>query len=714
MSASCCAAWFHGTRLLAPLLAALFLALPGLAQDAAPPPPAQVHALLDLLADPTVRTWIEQQRAGAPPAVKPSVDEVGAESARLAAALDRIRASLRATAAALPGLPDELALAFGILRLEFEEEGLSRVLLLIAGFALLGFVAEWLLVRACADIRRWLTELSLDSVRNRLIGTGTRLGFAIARVAAFAAGSLGFFLALSWPPLLREVVVGYLAAFLVVRLAAALGVFLFAPPLAVFRDVERYRVVPMDTAAAWFWQRRLVNLAAVIAFGWVTIDLLTTLGVSPEGRGLVANAFGLSLLGLLIEAAWRRPDSDAPSRRLGRRSANGVLTATLALLWLLWAANAVGLFALFALLAALPPFLAATRRSVAHILRPTDGAGAPAIAIASVERGLRVAILIGAAVLLARAWNLDLGSLAGQDTALSRLLAGAMKALIIVLIADFGWQVLKTMIDHRLGAVAITEGAADSEEAKRGQRLRTLLPILRNIAFVVLVVIVALTALSSLGIEIGPLIAGAGVVGVAVGFGAQTLVKDVISGMFYLLDDAFRVGEYIESGSYKGTVESFSLRSVKLRHHRGPLTTVPFGELGAVQNMSRDWVINKLSIGVTYDTDIDKVKPIIKKIGKALAAEPEFAPYILEPLKMQGVEKFGDFAIEIRLKMMTKPGKQFAIRRKAFALIKKAFDENGIKFAYPTVQVAGGGGDVAAAAAREGLARLKPEETPPR
>ena len=110
-------------------------------------------------------------------------------------------------------------------------------------------------------------------------------------------------------------------------------------------------------------------------------------------------------------------------------------------------------------------------------------------------------------------------------------------------------------------------------------------------------VLAGLMALSALGVEIGPLIAGAGVVGVAVGFGAQTLVKDVISGIFYLLDDAFRVGEYIQSGSYKGTVESFSLRSVKLRHHRGPVYTVPFGELGAVQNMSRDWVIDKFQIG---------------------------------------------------------------------------------------------------------------------
>jgi small-conductance mechanosensitive channel len=174
------------------------------------------------------------------------------------------------------------------------------------------------------------------------------------------------------------------------------------------------------------------------------------------------------------------------------------------------------------------------------------------------------------------------------------------------------------------------------------------------------------------------------------------------------------VGEYIQSGAYKGTVESFSLRSVKLRHHRGPLYTVPFGTLGAVQNMSRDWVIDKLQVGVTYDSDLDKAKKLIKQIGKDLQADPEFAKNILEPLKMQGVEQFGDFAIQIRMKIKTKPGEQFTIRRRALALIKKAFDANGIKFAFPTVQVAGGGADPATAAAlRQGLEATRPREAAP-
>ena len=169
-------------------------------------------------------------------------------------------------------------------------------------------------------------------------------------------------------------------------------------------------------------------------------------------------------------------------------------------------------------------------------------------------------------------------------------------------------------------------------------------------------------------------------------------------GNFFLLDDAFRVGEYIVSGSYKGTVESFSLRSIKLRHHRGYLYTVPFGSLGAVQNMSRDWVIDKLSFNVPFDSDLDKMKKLVKQIGKELMADPELAPDILQPLKMQGVEAMGETGMQVRLKMMTKPGQQFTVRRRAYARLKQLFAENGIKFALPTVQVAEGAAAPAAAA----------------
>ena len=289
----------------------------------------------------------------------------------------------------------------------------------------------------------------------------------------------------------------------------------------------------------------------------------------------------------------------------------------------------------------------------------------------------------------------------------TRIAHGALSAVAIALIADFIWHIAKAAIDIKLAETA-DFGLPNSPEARRRARLRTLLPIFRNILFVVVIAAAALMALAAMGVEIGPLIAALSVLGVAIGFGAQTFVRDIIAGMFYLLDDAFRIGEYIQSGNYKGTVEGFSIRSVRLRHQRGPVYTVPFSLLGAVQNMSRDWVIDKLTVGITYDSDIDKARKLIKQIGLELAEEPEFKPLILEPLKMQGVDAFGDYAVQIRMKMMTLPGENFVIRRQALFRIKKAFDANGIKFAYPTVQLAGDGEPATAAIAQQALQLTHP------
>jgi small-conductance mechanosensitive channel len=252
-----------------------------------------------------------------------------------------------------------------------------------------------------------------------------------------------------------------------------------------------------------------------------------------------------------------------------------------------------------------------------------------------VERGVRAALILGAVAVLAWGWGIDLASYNDQETRVGRIADGVLSAVAIVLIAEFLWQAVKTAIDRKL-AEAVDAGHPNTDEARRRARLRTLLPIFRNILFVVVAAVGAMTALSALGVQIGPLIAGAGIIGIAIGFGAQTFARDVIAGMFYLMDDAFRVGEYIQAGRYKGTVESFSIRSVRLRHHRGPVFTVPFNLLGAVENMSRDWVIDKIAIGITYDSDLALAKKLIKQIGLDFAKDPELGPLIIEPLKMQG------------------------------------------------------------------------------
>jgi small-conductance mechanosensitive channel len=707
--------YMKAVRISATILALAWIAAPpALAQDAtapapttaAPAPPADVQELLRLLGQPDVRGWLEQQQAAAPtraagPAEALSAAE-GSPHQALAVRLTAVRGHLHGLLAALPEVPGELARAWTLLSQELQQRGMLQVLLLIATFVGLGFGAEWLFWQATAGIRARIVAAPLATVGERLRTVGARFAFGLGLVTAFALGSVGAFLAFAWPPLLKEVVLGYLVAFLALRLALVVGRFLLAPGGRRAGDVERFRIVPMSTEAARFWHRWLAAAVGWFAFGYVTVALLRALGVDPPVRQLAAYALGLGLLGIGLWAAWRRP---VPADAEAARSRNGrawLLSAYFAGLWLLWVMSAMPAFWLAVVAAALPFGIGLVGRAVAHLLRPpgTEGAKEAPSPMAAVllERGLRALLIIGAAWLLAWAWNIDLAEITSRDTLSTRLLAGALNAVVIALLADLLWHLAKAAIDRRIQQVA-APAQVDTEEARRQARLRTLLPIVRNILFVLVVVTAALMALSSMGVQIGPLLAGAGVVGVAIGFGAQTLVKDIISGVFFLLDDAFRVGEYIESGSIRGTVESFSLRSVKLRHHRGYLHTVPFGSLNTITNYSRDWVIDKLTLGVTYDTDLDKVKKLIKQVGKELVADPEFAPHIIESLKMQGVEEYGDFAIRLRLKMTTKPGEQFVIRRRALALIKKAFAENGIKFAYPTVQVAGGESSAAAAQA---------------
>jgi moderate conductance mechanosensitive channel len=666
------------------------------------PAPEQVRALIELLSDPQVRDWLREQvtEPAAEAAATPDADVMDFAEGRLEA----IRRELRAMAAAVPRLPAALAAAWRTLEADLSQTGVLGALALVGAFAGLGFGAQWLYWMLTGAALRHIISLPMDTVPARVTATLKRLGWGLGWLTVFALGSVGAFLLFDWPPVLRSVVLAYLLAFVGLRLALVLGRFLLAP------GAEKFRIVPMDTAAAWFWYVWSGVLIGFFFFAWVTMEILAVLGVEGQVRRVILLAFGFVLFGIGIAIIWLRPrpagDEEGAARERRGRTPEILLTVAAAVLWVLWLVGAMPVFWLGVVALALPAALALLQRGINHLLRPAEAPAAaaapPSLLAVCLERGLRAALLIGAVYFLAWAWDIDAARMAAGETMPERLLRGLLHAAIILLLVDLAWHLLKTWIDRKLfeqqGPIA-----PGTDEARRQARLRTLLPILRNMALVVLVVMAVLMALSALGIEIGPLIAGAGVVGVAIGFGAQTLVKDIIAGMFYLLDDAFRIGEYIISGSYKGTVESFSLRSIKLRHHRGYLYTVPFGELGAVQNMSRDWVIDKLMIGITYDSDLDKVKKIIKQVSKEIMADPDLAANVIEPLKMQGVETFDDFSIRIRLKMMTKPGEQFTIRRRAYALIKRAFDANGIHFAFPTVTVAGGEEKTTPAVAQQAL-----------
>ncbi len=218
-------------------------------------------------------------------------------------------------------------------------------------------------------------------------------------------------------------------------------------------------------------------------------------------------------------------------------------------------------------------------------------------------------------------------------------------------------------------------------------RLGTLLPLFRSFILIVIATTAILLILMEMGVNVAPLFAGAGVVGLAIGFGAQSLVRDILSGVFFLTDDAFRKGEYIDVGDVKGTVEKISLRSFQLRHHLGALNTIPFGEIKHLTNYSRDWVMMKLPLRLTYDTDVDKVRKLVKKLGVRLLDHETEGHKFVQPLKSQGVYMMEDSAMIIRVKFMTRPGDQWTTRKLVYQEIRALFEKEGIKFAHKEVTV---------------------------
>jgi len=265
-----------------------------------------------------------------------------------------------------------------------------------------------------------------------------------------------------------------------------------------------------------------------------------------------------------------------------------------------------------------------------------------------------------------------------------------LDVIAIVFIGYVIYHAFRIWIDNK-----IAEEQGELEEGELGDegggssasRLATLLPLFRNFILVVLMVTIALIVLLELGVNVGPLFAGAGVVGVAVGFGSQALVRDIFSGGFFLFDDAFRKGEYLDVGGVKGTVEKISVRSFQLRHHLGALHTIPFGEIQVMTNYSRDWVIMKLPLRVTYDTDVEKVRKLIKNLGVALLDDPVIGDNFIQPLKSQGVIEMQDSAMIIRVKFMTKPGDQWLVRKRVYEEIRTLFEREGITFAHKEVTV---------------------------
>jgi small-conductance mechanosensitive channel len=304
------------------------------------------------------------------------------------------------------------------------------------------------------------------------------------------------------------------------------------------------------------------------------------------------------------------------------------------------------------------------------------------------ENVILAVVLVVSAGGLARLWGVDMGSEGGQA------LTSLLNIAFILFFASSSYRTINNFIDTKIieegGSLddhPVNPGEGEGEVGRGQSRLATLLPVFRNVIICAIVVFAFIFVLSYLGVNVGPLFAGAGLVGIAIGFGAQTLIRDIFSGAFYLIDDAFRKGEYVDIGQVKGVVEKISMRSFQLRHHLGALHTVPFGEIKQLTNYSRDWVMMKLPLRLTYDTDVEKVRKLIKKLGQQLLEDPVIGPMFMQPLKSQGVYAMEDSAMIVRVKFMTRPGDQFVTRKVIYSAIREIFEREGIHFAHREVTV---------------------------
>ncbi|MGH8673505.1 MAG: mechanosensitive ion channel domain-containing protein [Burkholderiales bacterium] len=568
----------------------------------------------------------------------------------------------------------------------------------IVGSFLIFAIAVFGVRRATAKVRqRWRT----DALRAR--GAGGVLALDALDRAVVAA--LAYILFEQWCDF--GTTQDYLAVALVwaaVRWWIAMWVV-----LALLRPGEpELRLVPIGDACAL----ALSRLAGVVLFiGYAGISVMPVLLRAqlaiPTAQfiGLVQGVvvFAGGLIGLWI---YRRlemgPREASPAPRLfGRRFWFATAAVTMVLVWLAWAVGAILLkFSIYHSLV-WSVRIAAFAYIVDSVLglsarasqdAPAGTAAPVAMWIPLAQRSIRVAAILAIAILFAEVWLVE--ELAVVERQVWEPVRRSLITAALTLVSGYvAWRYLHDWTEARLRAAVPLLGDEDDGEARPASRLTTVLPVLRILLGITIVVMAVLVALSQLGVNIGPLLAGAGVVGLAISFGSQALVRDIVSGIFFMTDDAFRVGEYIDTGKLKGTVEKITLRSVRLRHHNGQVHTIPFGQLTSITNFSRDWQTVKFNVRLARDTDVEVVRKTVKKIGMEMMQHPELGKELLQPLKLQGVADIAENALVFRLKFTARPAKPSWVQREALKRIYKVFGEKGIEFASSTitVQAAGAG-----------------------
>src|SRR5512132_3207830 len=615
--------------------------------------PEQANALSARLSDAQVRELLLQQldrptaEAGAAP---PSADTVLVVADRA----QTIRYRLGEMVSALPDVP--YAALFVVDQLTSNRDP-RRILAIAWGLAVILAAAaggEYAFRRLFGPVGGRVTQMSSSRDFGKLALLAARAVVGLLALAIFAVvGIIVYFIVHPGEHFTR---VAFWSAFLALLAVRAMAIVLRAA-LAPRRPDLRLPPLPNESAhRLYHW---LVGLAVLTSAVHALARLVMPAGLPEPLTIALWTILQWLLVGTLIAFVWlRRRDISALLGPSFRKQASAGYFAGKEHVLFTCALIAIGLFATISrlltgeaqgsrilptlvLLVAWPALDGLVRMIVRHIVPPPEGLPlAPAGADASatelmtstnaismktgvyasvVIRNLRIMMAVFGILVFARIWNIELLDFVPAGLA-SRIGEASFQIIVTLILASALWGIVKTAISRRVPEETIDPHAlVEGEGTASGlSRLQTLLPLVRKFLFITLVTIVGMIIVSSLGVDIGPLLAGAGVVAIAIGFGAQALVRDIVSGIFFLIDDAFRVGEYIDVGSAKGMVEKISVRSLRLRHHLGQINTIPFGEIKHVTNYSRDWAIMKLELRVPLDTDLEKVRKLVKSVGQQM------------------------------------------------------------------------------------------------
>lgn len=292
-----------------------------------------------------------------------------------------------------------------------------------------------------------------------------------------------------------------------------------------------------------------------------------------------------------------------------------------------------------------------------------------------------VMIGVGVVLMASAVWGFDIAAWMSQGVGrdLTQLM---LRAGLVLLVAILAIEAAGYLINE-----AVERLVDRSEDPRRAAQLNTFGPLLRGIAQTTIGLIAVLMLLGDLGVKIGPLLAGAGVVGVAVGFGAQTVVRDLLTGVFLLVEDIIAVGDVARIGDSGGLVEAMTLRTIRLRDFDGTLHVIPYGEAQVVHNLTKKFSYYVFDLQVSYASDIDKALRIMTQVGAGMQADPEFTDRILEPIEVVGVDALGDSGVNLKARIKTLPIQQWSVGREYNRRIKLAFDKAGIEIPFPHLKV---------------------------